>query len=218
MNSIDVRNIVFDLGGVVFYWRPESIIAQAFERPEDRARLQADVFTHRDWIDLDRGVINLRDVSQRLAARTGLDIQDVKYLLELVPRSLTPIPSTLALMYRLKRQGYRLYCLSNMGHFTFDYLKDRYSFWNVFEGVVISAHLRMVKPEPEIYQHLLDTYGLEPAATVFIDDLAPNLEAAAAFGIKTIHFQSPQQCEPQLEAMLGRGRPAGGVNHSKVQS
>ena len=59
----------------------------------------------------------------------------------------------------------------------------------------------MIKPEPGIYAHLLETHALEAADTVFVDDIQVNLKAAGAFGIRTVLFQDPEQCEEELKVL-----------------
>jgi putative hydrolase of the HAD superfamily len=82
-----------------------------------------------------------------------------------------------------------------------EHLEQAYTFWEVFTGVVISCRLHLCKPEPAIYAYLLETYRLNGANTVFIDDTEVNLTAAAQFGIHTIKFENPAQCERQLQAL-----------------
>ena len=82
-----------------------------------------------------------------------------------------------------------------------EHLEKAYTFWDVFTGVVISCRLHLCKPEPAIYACLLETYGLDGANTGFIDDTEANLLAAAQFGMCTIKFESPAQCERQLQAL-----------------
>ena len=72
---------------------------------------------------------------------------------------------------------------------------------NILTIRVISCRLHVIKPEPAIYAYLLETYGLDRAETVFIDDTEINLEAAAQLGIQTIKFESPTQCEGRLKAL-----------------
>jgi putative hydrolase of the HAD superfamily len=82
-----------------------------------------------------------------------------------------------------------------------DHLEKSYTFWEVFAGVVISCRLNLCKPEPAIFTYLLETYGLDAADTVFIDDTEVNLSAAAQFDIHTVKFESPAQCEGRLRAL-----------------
>ena len=78
------------------------------------------------------------------------------------------------------------------------YLEQRHTFWDVFDGIVISSRIKMVKPEIEIYEHLLNRYQLKPGDTVFIDDLQENLAAASSLGIQTIRFASSAKCRREL--------------------
>jgi 2-haloacid dehalogenase len=82
-----------------------------------------------------------------------------------------------------------------------EHLEKVYTFWEVFTGVVISCRLHLCKPDPAIYAYLLETHALDGEKTLFIDDTEVNLTAAAQFGIRTIRFESPAQCERELQAL-----------------
>jgi len=194
-------NIVFDLGGVVVTWEPEVLIAKVFADPVVQALVRTEIIGHADWLALDRGTLPPQDAIVRAAQRTGLPTGDVAALLGQVPPALVAIPGTVDLLYRLKAQGHTLFCLSNMHIASIAHLEQAYTFWEVFSGMVISCRLHLCKPEPAIYAYLLETYGLDGAHTVFIDDTEVNLTAAAQFGLHTIKFESPAQCERQLHAL-----------------
>ncbi len=194
-------NIIFDLGGVVFTWEPEKIIARVFADPAVRALVRSKIFKHADWDQLDRGTLLYPEATLRAAARTGLPGSAIARLFRQVPLSLVGIPETVALLRRLKAKGHRLFYLSNMHVASIDYLERAYTFWDVFEGGVISCRVHLIKPEPEIYSYLINQYGLKKAQTIFIDDLAANLEPAERIGIQTIKFDNPIQCEHQLEIL-----------------
>jgi putative hydrolase of the HAD superfamily len=194
-------NLVFDLGGVVVRWDPDAIIAGVFKDDEVKARVREGVFGHPDWLELDRGTLGRDEAIARAAKRTGVAAGEIKRLLHAVPPSLAVFPETVDLLYRLKRKGYPLYCLSNMHFASIEYLESTHTFWDVFEGRVISCRLQLCKPEPGIYEHLLQSYGLEAKDTLFIDDVQKNLDAAAQLGIKTLKFESAAQCERGLRAL-----------------
>jgi epoxide hydrolase-like predicted phosphatase len=196
-----VLNIVFDLGGVVVTWEPAALIAKVFADPMVQALVRTEILGHADWLALDRGTLPRQDAIIRAAQRTGLSEAEVAALLQQVPPALVAIPETVDLLYRLKAQGHTLFCLSNMHVASIEHLEQAYTFWEVFTGVVISCRLHLCKPDPAIYAYLLETYGLKGANTVFIDDTEVNLTAAAQFGIRTITFESPAQCERQLQAL-----------------
>jgi putative hydrolase of the HAD superfamily len=196
-----VLNIIFDLGGVVVTWEPAAIIAKVFADPTVQALVHTEIIGHADWLALDRGTLPRQEAIMRAAQRTGLSEAAVAALLQQVPPALVAIPETVDLLYRLKAQGHTLFCLSNMHVASIEHLEKAYTFWEVFTGVVISCRLHLCKPEPAIYACLLATYGLDGTKTVFIDDTEANLTAAAQFGMRTIKFESPAQCEHQLQAL-----------------
>lgn len=191
-------NIVFDLGGVVFNWQPDAIIRSIFEDTAIQDLIRKEILEHTDWVELDRGTIALDQAIVRGAARTGLPSEDIERLLKAVPRFLTPIEETIELIRDLSNTNNRLFVLSNMHLASIAYLEQRHAFWDVFEGIVISSRIKMVKPEIQIYEHLLNRYQLKPGDTVFIDDLQENLAAASSIGIQTIRFASPDQCRHAL--------------------
>jgi putative hydrolase of the HAD superfamily len=197
-----VQNVIFDLGGVVLEWNPDAILENHHADPGTRAAVKAALFQHPDWLQMDRGTLSEAEVIERLAQRTGIAIGELAGLMEAVRRSLQPKSDTLALLGDLARRQVALYCLSNMPASTFAYLRDRYDFWNMFRGIVISGEIKMMKPEREIFDYLLCRYGLSPAATVFVDDHEPNIAAARAIGLHAIWFRDARQCRAELEILL----------------
>jgi len=194
-------NLIFDLGGVVVRWDPDAIIAGVFPDQGTRAKAKAGVFGHPDWLELDRGTLAREDAIRRAAQRTGIAQAEIAKLLVAVPPSLVPFPDTVELLHRLKARGYPLYFLSNMHVASIEHLERAYKFWEMFEGGAISCRLRLCKPEPGIYAHLLRAYGLKAGETLFMDDVDQNLHAAAALGIRTLRFENAAQCERELRAL-----------------
>jgi HAD superfamily hydrolase (TIGR01509 family) len=123
-------------------------------------------------------------------------------LFDAVRNSLRPKLDTVDLVERLAKRGVPLYCLSNMPASTFAHVRERYRFWSAFIGIVISGEIKMVKPEREIFDHLLRRYRLAPGETVFVDDHQPNIAAARALGLHTVWFRDARQCEHELDRLL----------------
>jgi putative hydrolase of the HAD superfamily len=196
-------NIVFDLGGVVLEWNPDALVAGVFMDPNDRIKGRSQIIGHPDWLELDRGTLELEQAIKNATERTGLAEADIRSLMARVPASLKPVEETIELIKRLKGDGHRLYCLSNMHLASIAYLEKHCSFWPLFDGVVISSYVKLIKPEKAIYRHLLEKYQLTPERTIFIDDVDENLEAAETFGIRTIKFTSPRDCERRLSEIIG---------------
>jgi len=193
-------NVVFDLGGVVVTWRPAALAASVFVAPADQALVLDRVIGHPDWIELDRGTLPLEDAIARAAARTGLPRARIEALFAAVPPSLVPMPGSVALVDAVRAAGHRPYVLSNLHRASRDYLGATYDLFSLFDGGVVSCEVAACKPEPAIYRHLLERHALEARETLFIDDLQANLDAAAAFGIRTLRFEDLASCRAGLRA------------------
>jgi putative hydrolase of the HAD superfamily len=194
-------NVVFDLGGVVVAWRPDEIVARAFVDPHTRLIVEREIIRHPDWLELDRGSLSVDAAVRRAAARTGLSETEVREFIEGVPAALVADADVVALVRRLHGAGHRLFCLSNMPALSMEHLERVYDFWELFSGAVISSRVGHCKPEPAIYEHLIAAYQLDPTDMVFIDDVAANVAAAATFGIRTIRFETVEQCEAELRRL-----------------
>jgi 2-haloacid dehalogenase len=107
---------------------------------------------------------------------------------------------TVAILRELDERGVPLYALSNWSAEMFPHAEARFDWLRCFDGVVVSGRVRMVKPEPAIFQHLLETYGLQPGDVFFIDDHEPNVLAARQLGIYAHHFRDPFELRADLEA------------------
>ncbi len=199
-----VKNVIFDLGGVVIEWNSDRILDTYYADPDVRAIMKKQMFQHPDWLELDRGTMHETELLARLGVRTGRPAAELSGLFDAVRESLHAKPDTVALLEKLHARGVPLYCLSNISSDIFKYLRERHSFWGVFRGIVISGDLKMIKPEPEIFHFLLQRYDLAAAETVFIDDNAPNIEAARALGIQTVWFKDARQCEMEIEEIFAR--------------
>jgi len=205
-------NVVFDFGAVLFGWRPDLLVAEQF--PERAATAQAasvlarDIFHHDDWQSFDRGVLELDHVIVRTALRLALPQQGMSDLMSGIGERLTPISDTLGLLSRLRHRreqagDLRLLFLSNMPAPFARVLERRHDFLRWFDGGVFSGDVQLIKPDPAIYALLETRYGLEPARTVFVDDLAANVAVAQARGWRAIRFESAAQVEPHLMDVFG---------------
>ena len=193
----DVRNVIFDLGGVLLEWNPDNILSPFEPDAELRIRLRADLFGA-DWRLFDRGGLTESDLIARLQARIGLSRAELSAIVNAVRESLVEKPATVKLVRALHQRGIPLYCLSNMPASIYAYLRRRHAFWDVFRGIVISGEVRMLKPEPEVFAHLLERFDLRAEETVFVDDLAANIAAAQAAGLRTVWFRDVVQCQREL--------------------
>ncbi|MGH8142646.1 MAG: HAD family hydrolase [Steroidobacteraceae bacterium] len=203
MSGARPSNVIFDFGGVLVRWRPQEIIDSFYSDPELRDALRRGVFEHADWIELDRGSLSEEGAVRRFAQRLGRPEEEMHALMRGVKEHLTPVEETFALVRALAARNLAVYGLSNMAASVFAHLRQRDPHWDVFRGIVISAEVRLIKPDRAIFDCICGRYHLDPAQTVFIDDHPANVESARKLGLRTILFRSPGQCADELEALLG---------------
>ena len=201
-NPVKTFPIIFDLGGVVIEWDPAEIVRSFTPDPSLGESLLRNIFHHPDWVKKDRGSLSAEALVGRFALRTGLSAAEIERLMALVRASLHLKNDTLAWIHELKTEGFPLYCLSNMPSDHEAYLRQRYGFWDLFDGIVTSNRVGLVKPEPEIFRHLLEAHGLDPEKCVFIDDWEANIQVAGTFGIRGIQFRNVPDARRQFEQLL----------------
>ena len=199
-------NVVFDFGGVLFRWQPRELLRRTMpHRATDdatAASLVDQIFQGYggDWADFDRGTVEADELIGRIAARTGLGRDELRRVVDAVPAALEPIGETVALARRLHAAGRPLYFLSNMPEPYARHLESRHDFFALFRRGVFSARVKMIKPEPAIFEHARAHFDIDPAQSVFIDDHRPNTVAARAAGWDAIHFEHAVQVEGELVA------------------
>ena len=88
--------------------------------------------------------------------------------------------------------------LSNTNAIHMDYIFEQYPWIHAFDAHVLSHEVGLLKPDAAIYQHALSKCGLVAERTVFLDDLAANVEAARRVGLRAIHFQNAEQARAEL--------------------
>lgn len=178
-----MKNIVFDLGRVVFAHNP----ARSSEERKRFFSYVAESPMPQFWVDYDRGVSSLDKVSEDLAAYRGVEVEYARSMIEQSIEWQEPIAPTESLIRDLKAAGYKLYVLSNMSREFIAYLRQQEVYSN-FDGDVISCEEQVVKPMPEIYDILVERFSLDVGETMFIDDRLENVEAAERRGITPFHF------------------------------
>lgn len=196
-----VSNVIFDIGGVLLEWNPAKILADFYADPELRGLLRNSLFHHPEWRALDRGELGESELIARVGARTGRPPAELAELLAAARESLVIKADTVELLQSLRGKA-GLYCLSNMSVPVYRQLRERHDFWEAFDGIVISGDVMLLKPEREIYEYLLRRYALRAHETVFIDDVAENVDGARAAGLQAIHFSGAADCARRLQAML----------------
>ena len=112
----------------------------------------------------------------------------------------TENPAMLAWQLQLKQRGFLTAILSNMGDNVLANMERTFDWLPRFDVLVWSYQLRMAKPDPAIYHHVLNQLGTRPEETLFLDDRPVNVEAAQALGMQAIQFSTVEQLRLDLSA------------------
>ncbi len=184
-----IKNVIFDMGNVLIYFKPELYIQQLGVAEEDRGILLREVFRQVEWVRLDHGTITeaeaVESICRRVPPRLRQAVEELVF--RWWARPLSPVPGMKELAAELKALGLKLYLLSNASIQQCKY-HDRIPGTEYFDGRIVSAEHKLIKPQREIYQLLLDTYGLQAEECLFIDDSPLNVEGAYCVGIRGIVF------------------------------
>jgi len=192
----EVKNIVFDLGGVLIDWRPCEYLLESF--PEEVARvLEKEIFKHEDWKLMDRGVLPENELWEKKKRELPEFKEYVERLEREVPELLRPIEENVRLLPALKK-SFKLYALSNYGKIYFEMVRKKYDFFKLFDGMVISSHVGYLKPEKEIYLELIRRYGIAPEESLFIDDTPENVKTAREIGFRAVRLEKPSKLKEIL--------------------
>jgi FMN phosphatase YigB (HAD superfamily) len=197
-----VRNVIFDFGGVLVCWRPREIFESFYSEPTLREAVRVHAFEHDDWLEMDRGSFDEPTAIRRFATRMGRPEAELRALFDHLRSKLVPIESTVALLRELRGAGVRLYGLSNMSESIFAHLYARYEHFKLFDGIVVSGLVKLLKPEPAIYEHLRARFALDFRESVFIDDMERNVVSARRQGLPAIRFESTEQVRRELQPLL----------------
>ena len=180
-----IKNIVFDVGNVLFGYDPNFILNKLL--PENKFHQQyLDHFINAQvWQDLDRGTLDESSLVDLLVEKiSDPNLEDnLNIILNNFIYHLNLFNGSRKLFLTLKKR-YPIYILSNFQAVPFAQLREMHPFLYQADGTIVSAHHKLMKPEPEIYKLLLEKFKLEPNETVFIDDLSENIEGAKSFGIQ----------------------------------
>lgn len=183
-----IRNIVFDMGNVLIAWDPARILARLGLTEEDRLLLRREVFGNVEWVSLDRGTLSEQEALRRFRARLPERLYAaVERCVFWWKEELWPTEGMADLIAELDELGYGMYLLSNATSALHEYF-PRIPGSEHFRGMLVSADWKLLKPQREIYEKLYEQFALKPGECVFVDDYAPNVEAARRAGMESLVF------------------------------
>ena len=196
---MNIKAIIFDLGGVLIDWNPNYVFDQMFDDENQKRHFFENICTQ-EWNEKQDAGRTLKEATEELLVKhPEWKVYIEAYYGRWEEMLGGPIHDTVEILRKLKETGsYKLYALTNWSAETFPIALERYDFLHWFDGRVVSGVEKMRKPFPEFYQLILDRFQLIPQETLFIDDSVRNVQGAAEVGINIIAFQSPQQLKEAL--------------------
>ncbi|MFN2340430.1 MAG: HAD family hydrolase [Halanaerobium sp.] len=197
-----IRNIIFDLGNVLLDFDPDSYLEDLGYSGEIKDKLKSEIFATEEWLQLDQGTITQKEAVEKWQERNPEIKDEIGDVMSAWEKILTLKSDTAEILESLAAKNYKMYILSNFHQKAFDYVSSKYDFFKFFDGRVISADIGLIKPNAEIYDHLLDKFDLKAEETVFIDDSKENIKAAFKKGIRVIHFKDADSLEKELKLYL----------------
>jgi len=198
-----IKNVIFDIGRVLLKYEPLEYLNTRFDTEKANGLMDL-VFKSKEWSDSDQGLLDFGALYDTLSKKNQEWAEDLHQLLnrEWLLSIMSPKQDTVDFMYELKANGYKIYLLSNFSEEGFSWMDEKYPFLSDVDGRIISSHVKLIKPDHEIYKLLLNQYALEPAESVFIDDTAVNVQAAIELGINAILFTDIASCRQQFELLI----------------
>lgn len=199
-----IKNIIFDVGNVLVSFRPDDVMRDLGIPEEKIADMAAATYASKWWIEFDRGVMPEEEIIAHMKEDNPQYAKEIDLFFKKgTPYLVIPFDYSPGWLKGLQNRGYKTYLLSNYSDSMFGlHAKSTFNFMDCIDGKVVSGHVKMIKPDAEIYEYLLKKFSLEPEECVFIDDRPENVETAVKLGINGIVFTSEEQANAELEKLL----------------
>jgi len=194
-----IQAIIFDFGGVLVGWDPRNLYRRYFpEQPQAMEDFLSEV-NFMEWnAQQDKGRSFEEGVAM-LSQQFPHHAELIRAYHENWLESITGrIEGTVEILRELKKKGYAVYALSNWSAETFPIVRHEFNFMDLFDGVILSGEVKLIKPDPAIYELCLQMVGKSARECLFIDDSYANIIAANKLGFDTVHFISPEQLKGEL--------------------
>ena len=197
-----MKTIIFDLGGVLVDWNPEYVYLNEFDGNRKKMNWFFDNICTSDWNEEQDGGKLIKTATKERIKLFPEHKKLIKMYYGRWEEMLKgEIIESVNILKKLKSKNYKLIALTNWSFETFPVAIKRFDFLKLFDGIVVSGKIKMLKPFKEIYNYTINKYELSPSECVFIDDRLSNVQGAINCGIKGIHFQSLMQLIKELKKL-----------------
>lgn len=197
------RNVVFDLGNVLLSFKPEEFLKNKNYNENFRKTIHTDIFCSQEWKMIDDGAITVSEAIESISLQSSLKREEIAHIFNLRTEIMFPLGLNIKMLPELKKAGLNLYYLSNFPLDIFEEIRNRNSFFKYFNGGIISAEVKLSKPDPGIYKVLIEKYSLIPGECLFIDDIEENVKSAKVIGMEGFHTSGSPDIFSEVYSKLG---------------
>lgn len=196
-----IETVIFDIGNVLvdFCWekhfKSKGLTGQKLEALADAT------VRSQTWYLFDQGIYTDEEILEMLIQNAPSLEKEIRMIFENLSGTIEPYDYAKNWILELKEKGYKVLLLSNFSEKAFHECKEKMDFVKYADGGILSYREKLIKPNPQIYETLIERYSLVPEKCVFLDDTEKNLKEAEKFGIHTILFTSREKALKELREL-----------------
>jgi epoxide hydrolase-like predicted phosphatase len=197
-----IRNLVFDLGNVLISFVPSEYLKKKNYPEIIRNTILTEIFNSEEWLRLDNGDITLNEAIVSLSLKSSLKREEIALVFSFRTDIMFPLDDNVRLLPVLKKQGFKLYYLSNFPLDIFEEIKNDYFFFRYFDGGIISSEVKLSKPDVRIFKLIIDKYSFKPEESLYIDDIEINVKSAISSGMQGLTTYGSTKIAEELKKKL----------------
>jgi len=192
---VAIKNIVFDIGNVLVKWAPHEIISSIFPEVDEKEFYEK---MRPIWIDLNLGKLSEIEAVSLYHKELAVPKDKLTKMMHEFKAHQKPLPGSLELLQKLSDLNFNLYSITDNIKEIMEFHRKHSDFIPFFKDIIVSADVGILKPDSRIYEHLLKKHNLIAKESVFMDDMAINVEGAISVGMHSFQFFDSNQCIKEL--------------------
>ncbi len=199
-----IKNFIFDFGNVLTQYDPIAWATNIMGGDREKGVYLHDktIDNKKFWDDYDAGICSEEEIIERLSCDIEPEYRNaVKEFTTTVERCFKQYDEMVPVLNELKKRGCRTYLLSNFPKEMFIRVSSRCPILKLLDDTVVSYKIHLIKPHREIFEYVLNTYGLQAQETLFADDMEVNTKAAQELGIHGYTFTTSQKFTEHLKEL-----------------
>lgn len=181
-----IKNIIFDIGNVILNFNLSYILPKFTENEEEQKFIMENIINSPEWLGyalIDTGYLTKADAIEIVKDRTNHQKDELidNFWNHYIEYSFVDT-KVLELIQKLKENNYKIYLLSNINQYVYNFIKPS-GLFELVDGYVLSHQVHKIKPHEDIYKTLIEKYNLIPSESLFIDDNKANVDTANKIGL-----------------------------------